>query len=602
MPRDNYGGDRIGLLLDTFDDKNTGYYFVVNAASVQADYTVTADFRSWDNSWDGVWYAYARLTDYGYCVEIQIPFRSIRYKSNLTEWGINFTRYIPARDEQSYWAPQDRAGVRVSESGRLFNIKPEISSANLEIYPVALCRYDQTENIRISPGAGLDASWLLGTAACFRLTTNPDFAQIEADPAQINLSKYELWYPERRPFFVEDAKLFYPPIIKTFYSRRIGRPLPNGKVVPIIAGVKFSAQLERTAIGFLDVLCNKVTPPIESLPYFEPLSYYRVLRLQQNVFKNSNFGFHYSIKTNEDYTNNVYGFDGTFQNKNLTIEAQTTRAEFNSPNDNRNAWAESFIINYEANRFNLYAQFLNVPADFDLKGIGFLAFKGLDYSCNFGPNFYNFWFIRALSINANLSLNREANESINGYRNGFYASSNYNNNWGNWFSLCYYRDYEMAITYRGWSGQFGFWTDKAKPLYFTGGLWATNKEYNYRRYYFAPNSNSYLQFDWQINPSLKTAVKINNTTEWDTIGKIEAVSWILRPTINYALTRDLQLRVYSELNFDSKIYYLNFLISWSVRPKSWIYLAFNESHNSSKHGYPLRERIGVIKIRYLFFF
>lgn len=635
VPRDNHNGDRVGLLFDTFDDQNTGYYFVVNAAGVQADYTVTADFRSWDKSWDGIWYSAARITNFGYCVEIQIPFRSIRYKSDLTEWGINFTRYIPIRDEQSYWTPQPRQGVRVSQSGRLFNIKPGVTGANLEIYPVALCRYEQTpleiteagkqgspitmssitttkfltgqgDKIRIRPDAGLDVGWSLGTASSFRLTTNPDFAQIEADPTQINLGKYELWLSERRPFFVEDAELFRPGVnIQTFYSRRIGRPLPTGEAVPIIAGAKFVAKLDRTDIGFLDVLCQKVNYEIDSVFYLEPLSYYRALRVRQSAIgglKNSNLGFHYGTKINENFSNTAFGFDGVFQHKNLELKGQTTYAEFNSQSENRIDWAENFTINYEGERFNTFAQFCNIPENFDINGIGFVFYKGVDYNCNFGPNFYNLGAIRSLSINANLYGGREAGETVNGFGSGVYINTDYNNNWGNWLGIYYNRDYEMAVTYHKYSGEFGFWTDEAKPLYLTGRVWATNKEYNYRRDYFAPNGNFYLQLNWCVNPRFKTALNINNTTEWDTVGKIEAVSWILHPSINYALTRDLQLRIYSELDFDSKVHYLNLLLSWNFKPKSWVYLAFNESHDAAKSGFPLNERIAVVKIRYLFFF
>jgi len=160
----------------------------------------------------------------------------------------------------------------------------------------------------------------------------------------------------------------------------------------------------------------------------------------------------------------------------------------------------------------------------------------------------------------------------------------------------------MDTSYHKYSYEFGVWTDEAKPLYLMAGLWATNNEFNYRRGFFAPNGNFFINSSWRIFPSLKFALDINNTTEFDTTRKIEAISWILHPSINYALTRDLQLRIYSEIDFDTQIHYLNLLLSWNFKPKSWIYLAFNESHDANLKGSPLIERIGVLKIRYLFFF
>jgi hypothetical protein len=415
VPRDNPEGDRVGFIIDTFDDQNTAYYFLVNAAGVQADYYVSSDFRNWDNSWDGVWYSAARLTNFGYCVEIQIPFRSVRYKPDISEWGINFTRYIPINDEQSHWAPQPRQGVRVSTSGYLLGISPKTKGANLEVYPVALCRYEQNDKIKISPDAGLDVSWSLGSASAFQLTTNPDFAQIEADPTQINLSKYELWYPERRPFFVEDAELFTLNGIETFYSRRIGKPLLTRKAVPIIAGAKFVAKLERTDIGFLDAMCQKVNCVFDDIPYTEPLSYFRVLRLRRNILKNSNLGFLYTAKVNENFVNNTYSLDGMLQHQDLQLYAQSLYSELESQSafdGQKRALAQCYQMNYDGYKFGANAEFSYLPEDFSVNSIGFVVRKGLFGHAGFVPKFYNWGPIRSLSTNISFDIRREAGEEV----------------------------------------------------------------------------------------------------------------------------------------------------------------------------------------------
>jgi len=605
VPRDNTDGDRVGFILDSFDDQNTAYYFLVNAAGVQADLYVSSDFRNWDNSWDGVWYSAARLTHFGYCVEIQIPFRSIRYKPNITEWGINFTRYIPKNDEQSHWAPQPRQGVRVSLSGRLSGISPKTKGAKLEVYPVALSRYEQNDKIKISPDVGLDIRWTLGSASTFQLTTNPDFAQIEADPTQINLSKYELWYPERRPFFVEDAELFNLNGITTFYSRRIGKPLPTGKAVPIIAGAKFVAKLQRTDIGFIDAICQKVNYESDGVPYTEPLFYFRVLRLRRNILKNSNLGFLYTAKVNEDFTNNIYSIDGLFQQQDLQLYAQSVYSELQSQSTlvgPKRTLAQCYQINYDGYKYGAKAEFSYLPEDFSVNSIGFVARKGLFGHAGFIPKFYNFWQIRDLSTNISFDIRREAGEEVYAFGPGIGIYVDYNNNWGNWFGFSFDKDYEMDSTYYFYVYDISFWSDAAKLLSVSAEAVGVSNSYNYRRGYFAPYSNLYSSLDWRVNPSLKFGLQVNSTVEWDTVGKIAAIGWILHPTIGYALTKDLQLRLYSELDFDSKIHYLNLLLSWNFKPKSWLYLAFNESHNAAIPGFPLNERIAVVKLRYLFFF
>jgi Domain of unknown function (DUF5916) len=604
VPRDNTDGDRVGFILDSFDDQNTAYYFLVNAAGVQADLTVSSDFRNWDYSWDGIWFSAVRLSNFGYCVEIQLPFRSLRYNSDITEWGINFTRYLAKNDEQSYWAPQPRQGVRVSLSGRLLEINPSTKGGNLEVYPVFLGRYEQNDKTRISPDAGLDLSWTLNSASTFQLTANPDFAQIEADPTQINLSKYELWYPERRPFFIEDAELFIPNGIETFYSRRIGKPLPTGKVVPIIAGAKYVAKANRTDIGFIDAICQKVDYEFEGQPYTEPLSYFQVLRFRQNILTNSNFGFLYSADINKEFANNIFNIDGVFQQRDLQLYAQSVYSDLASQSDliePKRGLAQCYQMNYNGYRYGADAEFSYLPEDFSVNSIGFVARKGLFGHAGVAPKFYNWGQIRSLSTNVSFDVRREAGEKEYAYGPGIGINIDYNNNWGDWFGFSYDRDFEMDSIYYFYSYDILFWSDAAKPLSFSAEAYGVTNGYNYRRGYFAPYSNLYSSLDWRVIPSLKFGLQVNGAVEWDTARQI-TVDWILHPTINYALTKDLQLRFYSELDFDSKIHYANLLLSWNFKPKSWIYLAFNESHNAAVSGFPLIERIGVIKIRYLFLF
>ncbi|MCK4591642.1 MAG: carbohydrate binding family 9 domain-containing protein, partial [Candidatus Latescibacteria bacterium] len=254
-PRGDASGDHVHFFIDTFGNKVTAYEFRVNAAGVQDDFCVFSDGEHSDKGWEGVWYSAAKVTDFGYVVEVKIPFKSLRYKKGLSRWGIGFERWICRKEERAHWLPQKSGQFRISRLAQLEGIRPGEMGLHLELYPVALARYDRPST---SPDAGLDFSWHPTSSSSFHFTANPDFAQVEADPYQINLSKYETYLAERRPFFVEGSDLFDLRAVRAFYSRRIGKRLPGGEEVPILGGSKFIARPGRFEIGALSALTGEV--------------------------------------------------------------------------------------------------------------------------------------------------------------------------------------------------------------------------------------------------------------------------------------------------------------------------------------------------------
>jgi len=140
---DDQGGDIVSIMLDTFGDKRTAYKFAVTAAGVRADCRLLDDARNRDYSFDGVWFSDAKVYDWGFVVEMEIPYRSIQYDEKLAEWGLDFDRWIPALNEDLYWNPyEENEGQRISKFGRLVfqDFHPTIKGMNLEIYPVAISK------------------------------------------------------------------------------------------------------------------------------------------------------------------------------------------------------------------------------------------------------------------------------------------------------------------------------------------------------------------------------------------------------------------------------------------------------------------------------
>lgn len=211
--------DAVIVVLDTYNDQQSGYIFAVNPLGTQADGRIAGDGRTVDHTWDGEWTAAARPTDGGWAVEMAIPLRSIRYASGRNRsWGLNVGRSRRANLELSFWSGPLENAFRVSGAGRLTGLDLPAPPRRRQVIPYGLSRFERST----APlwDAGLSARFRLTPAITLDSTVNPDFATIEADREQVNLTRFELSLPEKRPFFLEGGELFRQRI-RTFYSRRI---------------------------------------------------------------------------------------------------------------------------------------------------------------------------------------------------------------------------------------------------------------------------------------------------------------------------------------------------------------------------------------------
>ena len=241
----NYNGqfDYFEVMFDPNLDQRTGYRFRVSPANVQTDRYLFDDGGE-DANWDGVWTSGVTLTDYGWAIEMRIPLSQMRYEARPGEqtWGINFGRRRAADNELTRFALESalRPG-RVSQFGLLTGIRIAQTPRRVEMRPYALTRVRNAEDDPLDPfedgrsasaQVGVDVRYGLGTQFTLDATFNPDFGQVELDPAVINLTAFETFLDERRPFFVEDARIFDFRLSggqnQPFYTRRIGRN-PQGR-------------------------------------------------------------------------------------------------------------------------------------------------------------------------------------------------------------------------------------------------------------------------------------------------------------------------------------------------------------------------------------
>lgn len=240
--RDNSGpSERVIIALDTYRDRRTAYSFSLTASGVRTDYYHPEDAEySREYSFDPVWEGYAAIDSGGWSAEMRIPFSQLRF-SDLEEqvWGLNIDRYIPSKNEDVYWIPisKDANNGWASRFGALEGIRGIRPSRRIELLPYAASGAQITSfrdpNDPFNNGhnlharAGLDMKMGLGSNLTLDATINPDFGQVEADPAEVNLSAFETFFSERRPFFIEGSQLIEGSGPAYFYSRRIGAP-PHG--------------------------------------------------------------------------------------------------------------------------------------------------------------------------------------------------------------------------------------------------------------------------------------------------------------------------------------------------------------------------------------
>jgi hypothetical protein len=267
-PREDVDNDdNLGLVIDTFDDQRTAYGFYANALGVQWDGRFSEVTRGgWDESYEAVWYTDAQLTDGGYVVVMTIPFRTMRFpETGEQRWRVQFERNIPRSSEASFWPPFSQAiDGRLNQAAVLNGVRDVSPGRNIQLIPFAFVRsYDVLDRSPANPGfdkdtesdIGLDAKVVLRDSFVLDFTYNPDFSQVESDQPQVTVNeRFEVQFPERRPFFLENTDYFATetPLL---FTRRIVDPE---------VGVKFTGRQGPWGIGTM--LTNDEAPGLRLDP------------------------------------------------------------------------------------------------------------------------------------------------------------------------------------------------------------------------------------------------------------------------------------------------------------------------------------------------
>jgi len=300
--------DNFKLILDTYHDGRNGYLFVTNPNGARFDALVQDNGQSINRAWDGVWDVKTRITPEGWFAEFRIPFSTLKfYRRRQQVWGINFERNIRRKREQVLWQGWSRNFrlEQVSHAGTLVGIEivGKVTLVELKPYGTSGTEARPGHNITWVNRAGFDVNYLITPAVKFNFTVNTDFAQVESDRIRVNLTRFSLFYPEKREFFLEGSSYFSFSLgggVQPFYSRRIGLA-PDRSTIPILGGVRVLGKTGRTTLGAMSIqTARKDTIPSTN---------YTVFRVKRDVGKESSIGFIGVGKFQPGRQNVVYGVD-----------------------------------------------------------------------------------------------------------------------------------------------------------------------------------------------------------------------------------------------------------------------------------------------------
>jgi hypothetical protein len=626
---DNTDGDFCSIILDTFLDRRTAYKFGVVASGARADCRMLDDARNRDYSWDGVWFAQTKVYDWGYVVEMEIPYRSFQYDEKLTEWGIDFDRWMPARQEDTYWNKYEESeGQRVSKFGRLVfeDFRPNIKGDNLEFYPVGITRatYLEDGKYKGQPDAGLDIFYNPSQKLTFQLTANPDFAQIEADPYAFNITRYETYFDERRPFFTQGNEIFMPSgrerntgfyrPLELFYSRRIGKRLPDGSDVPLQLGAKAFGRAADWEYGGFLATTGAQDYDVDGIKNTENRSLFGSVRLKRQIFDNSSIGILMVGKHDAHQDNGVFDIDGAFRSSDWQLSYQLAR----SFKDHEGDFAASTGLVMAKEDMMLLIRGRYIGKNFDVEQVGFVPWLGTgELTALGGPRWYfKDGYIRQILLMAGFSFGYKDVETYTDQAGVLVFNMQFRNNWGFELDLLAGRSKDQGIKYDSYELDYSTWFN-VSPKWYGNVYGAVSKTYNFSRNYLATYFSLGTEVGWHILKQLDLGTSYNMYVEGKPGDGIEDITFNARPFLSVTPINDLNVRMYLDdvfLRSSDRTEHMIFglLFSYSFLPKSWIYLAVNEVRDRSDQFGPagillpnslhVTDRVSVLKVKYLYYF
>jgi len=605
--------DHVRLVIDPFLDGQSGLIFAVNASGARYDALVSNRGESENEDWDAIWEAKAQIGADRWSVEIKIPVQSFSFNRSLKKWGFNVERRIQRNQETIRWANirRDQWFIQTSRAGLITDLPKFNYGVGLNIRPSLIGSLNKigTDANQFSFDPSLDVSQRIGSNIVASLTLNTDFAETEVDTRQTNLTRFPLFFPEKRAFFLEGADIFefgfgLSRNIIPFFSRRIG--LYSGNEVPILAGGKINGRMGKTSFGGLAMRTRETTIDDEN---FAPTTM-SVVRVKRNILKESSIGFIGSFGDPESRgSSSTTGVDFTYQttrfkgNKNFLVGASAMYA--NRPNLSGDQSALTFKLDYPNDIWDVALTYLRIGDAFD-PSLGFVPRKGVNSwrgGLTYAPRPSWKW------------LRQMRNQLF------FFYVSDLDNNWES------YRFFTAPINWRLESGDrievnyMPRGERLVEPFSVADGVEIPAGEYHFHRYRLetelAAKRNINGQLTWwfgsfyggqlheleatlNLNPSSVLNFEVIGTHNIGRLPYGDFDQTLLGFRVRFNASADLQLNSFIQYDTDTNNLGINARIHWIFHPQGDLFLVFNHNTFDGLERWELLTQQLLLKARYNF--
>ena len=616
MRRDGmlWQNDNVYIMLDTYGDKRQCFFFRTNALGALSDTAVTDGGENLNGSWDCIWEAAGRQHEKGWTVEIAIPFNQLRFKKkDAMVWGVNFGRNIQRTNETTQWIQVPRSqswpgtyhpiyqgkltGLQGIASPSYFDIKPYLLGGlgrNLE---------DGDWQRTTERDLGLDMKYGVTSNLTLDLTLNTDFAQVEADQEEVNLTRFSLFFPERRDFFLEGSGLFAfgagigsfgPPPLSVFYSRRIG--IEDDKEVRLLGGGKLTGKVGAYSVGAL----NMTTAASGEIP----MTSFSVLRMQRNILSDSTVGFILTNRQN-DFGGNYHrngGIDLFLRpHDQWRMRAMAVGSWSPDPEERDLAWYLS--NNWRNKHFRVNASYLDIGPQFTSE-MGFMHRRD----------------IRSLMLNTNyeVQVSRYGIRDIGAGLSGGYLLDRDNTpigwDFGISTDMIRHSDDGLNLDFRRFfdrvdepfsiddaeipAGDYvmnqvslrGF-TESSRPF-------AVFLRMDYGDYFHGNRVGIDIDTQWRMTYQL--AIETRYQRNWIHLPETDLLTTnVVGARISYALNTRFFTKLYTQWNDSAERASANFLLNYIYRPGSDFYLVYDQAWDTSE-GFHTHDWTVLSKFTYLF--
>ena len=622
--------DNFEVILDTFNDSRNGYMFVTTPLGAKLEQQISEEGEgnnriglglvnsNINKNWDGIWDVAARITDDGWTAEIAIPLTTLRFVDGAEQtWGINFMRNIRRKNEQVFWAPIPKAYslTRVSQAGSLVGLQSLNHGLDLKLKPYVVSGVRETntsaslQTTSFLRDVGFDMKYGVTGGMNADLTYNTDFAQVEVDEQQVNLTRFSLFFPEKRDFFLENAGqfkmgtggTFTSTTVETdlFFSRRIGLS-DTGTPIPIVGGARLAGKAGRHNVGVLDIQTDSA--------FGRPGDNFLVARYGTDVLKRSRVGALFINKETmggDAHYNRVVGADANLVlGKNLQVNSFVAKTD--TPGLSGRDMAFFGRIAYRDPAWNVWLNYLDVQDNFNDE-VGFVQRRGVKTTkMYFSPTPRpGKWGIRMLEPMVVISYITDQQNRMVGrtqhFMNGFYMQD------GSFFNVIYQRDLDVLDvpfvvpqtnvsipvgSYKFDEATFTYNTNPAKRFY-------ERFSWNPMQFYDGTKQAVTAAIGVRATKSLSSELNVTRNDVKMPWGDFVSNLAILR--VDYALSPRATVRSLTQYNSLTHEVTNNLRFNFIYRPGSDIYIVYSDLQQTGlpQAVFAPSDRQLVVKMNYL---